>query len=431
MRMPSRQTIATAHWEQKTRIQRTRTSRNKFPVRAISSEIDVESRVPQIATGLPGVGKTTLCLKALEAKRVPFVFLDFSDKRLAGLRASQSDTLYRILLSYNRPFSHMLIRELTQAEHWEELLAEFLKARIRVIATSSKALKTESFEGDIHEIRVAPLSFREVCERKGIPVDESSPEGQAKRRTAFKSYLERGGLPPLQKSSKTQAAIRTVHNAVLDTNAEGLKNEKLALFYAASLHCLDVAPAPGAECLSAMTQEGVITARAASNYVERLKDGFLLQGLAKYGAGPKLLETSERLYPADTAFLALRDTCDAKKLHEDALEIAVFQHLSQLCEKTGLSLQHFADGNQLCGFIIRNGEEAKAAIQCAYDIGTPEARDLALQGLLKAAKGTGAKHLLLLTDRENVDEEIEGVKIEIRPAHEWLLDEQAFASLVE
>lgn len=73
MRMPSRQTIAATHWEQKTRIQGSRTSWNKFPVRAISAEIDVESRIPQIATGLPGVGKTTPCLKALEAKRVPFV----------------------------------------------------------------------------------------------------------------------------------------------------------------------------------------------------------------------------------------------------------------------------------------------------------------------------------------------------------------------
>lgn len=131
----------------------------------------------------------------------------------------------------------------------------------------------------------------------------------------------------------------------------------------------------------------MITARTALNYVERQKDGFLLQGLPKYGVGPELLDTSERLYPADTAFLALRETCDVAKLHEDALEIAVFQHLSQLCEKAGLSLQHFSDGTQMCGFIVRNGEEAKAAIQCAHDLALLKQRAPHCRGFSKPPRG--------------------------------------------
>ena len=61
--------------------------------------------------------------------------------------------------------------------------------------------------------------------------------------------------------------------------------------------------------------------------------------------------------------------------------------------------------------------------QVSYDISNEKTRKREISGLLLAAKKTGCKNLLLLTDHSYEDIETEDYKIAVRPVFDYLLNE--------
>lgn len=73
-------------------------------------------------------------------------------------------------------------------------------------------------------------------------------------------------------------------------------------------------------------------------------------------------------------------------------------------------------------FIVCKGDEVLQAVQVSYDIATSKTRHREINGALMAAKATGCKNLLLLTDHEYEEIDLDGFHIKVQPVYDWSIE---------
>lgn len=73
-------------------------------------------------------------------------------------------------------------------------------------------------------------------------------------------------------------------------------------------------------------------------------------------------------------------------------------------------------------FDVCKGNQVVQAIQVSYDISAKRTRKREINGLLPAARQTNCENLLLLTDHESEEIEVNGRHIKVQPVYEWILE---------
>ena len=75
-------------------------------------------------------------------------------------------------------------------------------------------------------------------------------------------------------------------------------------------------------------------------------------------------------------------------------------------------------------FVICKGNNTKQLVQVSYDISNKKTYNRETKGLLIASSKIRCDNLLLITDHDEGEIEIEGKKIRIVPAYSWLLEKE-------
>lgn len=134
------------------------------------SAIDINSRLAQIITGVRRSGKSTLAHRAL--KGTNYAYVNFDDERLAGLNADNLNLVLEALYTVYGEFSHLLLDEIQNIEHWYLFVNRLLRNNIKIILTgsNSKLLNREMashLTGRYSTIELFPFSFHEYLIAKG------------------------------------------------------------------------------------------------------------------------------------------------------------------------------------------------------------------------------------------------------------------------
>lgn len=159
------------------------------------------------------------------------------------------------------------------------------------------------------------------------------------------------------------------------------------------------------------------------NYVNYLRDAYLLIGLRKYSHKSRQRIVGEKVYPVDVALMNQRNDAFAGENLGWRLETVVYIELLRRCKRRGLDIYYYSERYGECDFVICQGNHTIEAVQVSYDILNTKTRKREIGGLLLAAKKTGCKKLLLITDHqyEDIKEEYE---IHVRPIYEYLLQNE-------
>ena len=96
-----------------------------------------------------------------------------------------------------------------------------------------------------------------------------------------------------------------------------------------------------------------------------------------------------------------------------------FVELKRRSRLIGGDIYYLSDRAFECDFLLCKGNVVKQAIQVSYDVSTPKTRKREINGLLAAAKKTGCADLLLLTDHDYENVEVDGREIKVRPVYNW------------
>lgn len=393
--------------------------------RAEAREIDLESPQAQVVTGVRRSGKSTLCLLALEKAALRYGYVNFDDEQLAGLESGDLNDLLEVLYKIYGDFEHLFLDEIQNVDGWHLFVNRLLRKGLRVIITGSNAKLLSSdlathLTGRCREIMLLPFSFANFCAAKAVNTDAKSTKSRAFLRAAFDEYLSGGGFPETLRVADSRSYVQTLVKNILQRDIE----QRFAVSYRAAFealanHLLNVCPAANSSAVLAETFQ-VKSLQTVRNYVEYLKEAFLLVGLKKYSAKSKVRLTGEKLYAVDVALMNNRPDAFAGENLGWRLETVVFLELVRRTRPMGLDLYYFADRYSECDFVVNQGRRTQQVIQVCYDISAEKTKKRELRGLVRAAKATGCRDLLLLTDHESGVQTLDGYEIVIQPVFEWV-----------
>jgi predicted AAA+ superfamily ATPase len=119
-----------------------------------------------------------------------------------------------------------------------------------------------------------------------------------------------------------------------------------------------------------------------------------------------------KIYPADTGLCRRVASEDTGRILENIVFIELARRGGEV---------HYFEEKQECDFISKNGEGAGlAALQVCREL-TDENRRRETGGLLAACKRLLLTDGMILTDDQEWEEEVEGVKIHVLPVWRWLI----------
>lgn len=402
--------------------------KQKFCRRKEEDLIDPDSPQAQVVIGVRRSGKSTLCYNALIRKRVKFAYVNFDDERLINLTATDLNDVLEVLYKINGDFNYLFIDEIQNIPEWYLFVNRLLRRQIHVIITGSNA-KLLSGElathltGRHHTINLYPFSFSEYCEAKGIDTMSMSTMAVARRRAVFDDYMRKGGFPELSRVRNERDYIDELVRNILQRDIEQrFKVKHVTSFEEMSQHLLNIAPAIEVD-KKLKEAFGFGSQHTAKNYVGYLKQAYLLVGLHKYSPKSQQRLTADKIYPIDVSLMNRRSDAFSGENFGWRLETIVYLELLRRYKSQGFDIYYFSERSGECDFVICEGRKAVVAIQVSYDISNEKTRKREISGLLLAAKKTGCKNLLLLTDHSYEDIETEDYKIAVRPVFDYLLNE--------
>ena len=389
--------------------------------------VDLSSSQAQVVIGVRRSGKSTLCYQALQSKGLKFAYANFDDERLAGLEASQLNDVLEILFKVYGDFKYLFLDEIQNVEGWHLFVNRMLRNKMHVIITGSNA-KLLSGELATHlsgrnkEISLYPFSFREYCGMKGVDKDKKTTKAEAFRRAAFDEYMKQGGFPELMTINDNKSYVKNLVDNILKRDIE----QRYHIAYKAAFerlahHLLNNSPTIVVSTTLADTFH-FKSDQTAKNYVDYLKQAYLLIGVQKYSQKSKLRVVQEKVYAVDVAMMDQRDNAFAGENLGHRLETIVLIHLMRKCKIEGLDVYYLSDRSGECDFIVCRGNTVIQAVQVSYDISAKKTRSREIKGLLLAARKTGCSNLLLLTDNENNIVTESGQTIKIQPVYDWCLE---------
>lgn len=402
--------------------------KQKFCRRKEEDLIDPDSPQAQVVIGVRRSGKSTLCYNALIRKGVKFAYVNFDDERLINLTAADLNDVLEVLYKINGDFNYLFIDEIQNIPEWYLFVNRLLRRHIHVIITGSNA-KLLSGElathltGRHHTINLYPFSFSEYCEAKGIDTKSMSTMAVARRRAVFDDYMRKGGFPELSRVRNERDYIDELVRNILQRDIEQrFKVKHVTSFEEMSQHLLNIAPAIVVD-KKLKEAFGFGSQHTAKNYVGYLKQAYLLVGLHKYSPKSQQRLTADKVYPIDVSLMNRRSDAFSGENLGWRLETIVYLELMRRYKSLGFDIYYISERSGECDFVICEGRKAVVAIQVSYDISNEKTRKREISGLLLAAKKTGCKNLLLLTDHSYEDIETEDYKIAVRPVFDYLLNE--------
>lgn len=389
--------------------------------------VDLKSTQAQCVIGVRRSGKSTMCYQALHEAGLKYAYADFDDERLEGMGSGQLNDVLEVLYKIYGDFNCLFLDEIQNVDGWHLFVNRMLRKKMKVVITGSNA-KLLSGELATHltgrnkEIALYPFSFMEYCKMKGVDMTRKTTKAEAFRRAAFDEYMKQGGFPELLSMEEGRAYVSTLVENILKRDIEQrYKIAYKAAFENMAHHLLNVSPTivvikDLAELFHFKSEH------TARNYVNYLQEAYMLIGVQKYSQKSRVRSVQEKVYAVDVAMMSERENAFAGDNLGHRLETIVLVHLMRHCKMEGLDVYYMNERSGECDFVLCKDNKVLQAIQVSYDISSPKTRKREIRGILMAAKASGCKNLLLLTDHEYEEIDEEGFHIKVQPVYDWSIE---------
>ena len=389
--------------------------------------VDLKSTQAQCVIGVRRSGKSTMCYLALHEAGLKYAYADFDDERLEGMGSGQLNDVLEVLYKIYGDFNCLFLDEIQNVDGWHLFVNRMLRKKMKVVITGSNA-KLLSGELATHltgrnkEIALYPFSFMEYCKMKGVDMTRKTTKAEAFRRAAFDEYMKQGGFPELLSMEDGRAYVSTLVENILKRDIEQrYKIAYKAAFENMAHHLLNVSPTivvikDLAELFHFKSEH------TARNYVNYLQEAYMLIGVQKYSQKSRVRSVQEKVYAVDVAMMSERENAFAGDNLGHRLETIVLVHLMRRCKMEGLDVYYMNERSGECDFVLCKDNKVLQAIQVSYDISSPKTRKREIRGILMAAKASGCKNLLLLTDHEYEEIDEEGFHIKVQPVYDWSIE---------
>lgn len=393
------------------------------------SLLELESPLAQIVIGVRRSGKSTLCHKVLIEHNINYAYANLDDDRLASMKTEDLNTLLSCIYQiYGTDIKYLFLDEIQNVEGWHLFVNRLLRSKMRIIVTGSNA-KLLSGElathltGRYNEIRLFPFSFSEYCHFHHIDIKSITTKAAAERQQAFAQYMIDGGFPELQSLNNKRGYVQSLIEAILIKDIQYRYQvrstdalRKIA-HYLISNSCQLVNYGELASLLG-------VSDKTVKKYVKYLQQAFLIQLLTKHSFKSKQRIHNEKSYIVDIGIQNNRENSMAAENMGWRLENIVFIELMRRCAPQFLDIYYYKPTSRAkeVDFVICNQNKAIELIQVAFDISSPKAYQRETSSLIKASRELKCDQLTLISFNDTKEVNIDGKKINICSALDWLLE---------
>jgi len=417
-----------------------------YPIIKRDLEILPVPRKATVVIGIRRCGKSTLMRKRIErlldegVERENICFIDFSDDRLAFLRAPDaepsliSDAYYQRYPQKHEERVYFFFDEIQYVNRWAQFVNRIQTSQqceVYLTGSSAKLLSAEiatELGGRSFAWTLMPFSFREFLRFRGDPEEIVDFSSRDAAKAAFSAFLEQGGMPeslilpaPTMAGQYHQALVNDVlvRDLLLRYNIpHAVQVKRLIQILMNSMSRL-VTINKLKQRLAG--EQKKLSGQLISEYLEKMADCFLLftvpirsYNLAVQAVNPK------KVYAIDHAMaMAFSEaTGDNRGL---CLENMVYIELRRRSQ-------------QIFYYKTRRGGEIDFAvgpdhsillIQVCWELGKEgQTRDREINSLIDAMEELECSEAQIITawEEETIVDEMSGKTIRVVPAYKWLLE---------
>jgi len=385
---------------------------------------DLSSKLAQIVIGVRRCGKSTICHKVLKKNNINYAYVNFDDERLFNLKPEDLNAVLEALYMVYGDFKYLFFDEIQNVPSWFLFVNRLLRQKIRLIITGSNAklLSNElgtHLTGRYNQIELFPFSFSEILAYKNIPSDDDSTLGVALRKAAFEEYMSQGGFPELLEVKNKKAYIRNLFNSIIMRDIK----QRFSVRYPESLRkiadyltdtlCAEI------NYKSLAKQFSFGSAHTAENYVDYMRQAYLLIGLQKFSFKSRERIRNEKNYVIDTAFISPAKEGFSEQNFGWRLENIVCIELFRRKNQT-LNDVYYYKNNYEVDFVLVFDNKVVELIQVSVDISAQKTFNREVNALFRAGTALRCDILTLVTLNEDRTYTADNQTINIVSILKWL-----------
>lgn len=402
---------------------------DKWVERCEEQFFEFDSSLAQVVIGVRRSGKSTLCHKVLLEHHVKYGYVNFDDDRLANLKVEDLNTVLSCIYQiYGIDIKYIFLDEIQDVDGWHLFVNRLLRANQHVVVTGSNAKLLSSelathLTGRYNEIHLFPFSFREYCEYHHINTNGVTTKGEAEMKRAFMEYIMDGGFPEMQNIRNKRGYVQSLLEAIVTKDIQQrFKIRNVDVLRKISNHlinnvCQEVNYGNIAELLGTTDQ-------TVKKYVDYLRQAFLIQLLCKHSFKSKERIRNTKAYIVDPGLQNNRENSFAADNVGWRLENVVYIELLRRCTNDFLDIYYYkaSPRSKEVDFVVCNQDKTVELIQVAYDIENEKTYNRETSSLVKASTSLRCENLTLIAFTKTRVVEIEGKRIKILHAIDWLLN---------
>lgn len=377
-----------------------------------------------VVKGVRRCGKSTLLKQLIKARfGEDFFYFNFDDERIGGFKAEDFQPLMETLVEAFGEKKNVFFDEIQNIKGWELFVNRILRQGYKVFITGSNAnlLSKElgtHLTGRHVDLELYPFSFTEFLRAKKIEAPKKgiySTGQKALLSKSFKEYLTTGGMPEVVVFSN-EAVLTTVLTDIIRKDISERYDVRKPSELKTVLKFLIANAANPITYRSIINNFAIKSANTVQKYVEYAEEACLVFTVQKFEKKIKKFDKNpKKIYCVDNGIVT-KNTPNAIEKKGALLENMVAVHLKRL----GKEFYYFKGRNSEADFVI---PAEKQAIQVCYGLDNKN-KERETKGLIEAIKETKAATGLILTLEQEQEITVQNKKIIIKPAWQWLLENE-------
>lgn len=386
------------------------------------------SPLAQVVIGVRRSGKSTICHKVLKEHHIKYAYANLDDDRMANMSVEDLNTLLSCIYQlYGTEIDYFFFDEIQNVDGWHLFVNRLLRTNVHVFVTGSNAKLLSSelathLTGRYNEIRLYPFSFSEYCDYHKIDRKGITTKADAERKRAFLTYIQDGGFPEMQRLRNKRAYVQSLIEAIISKDVQrrykirNIENLRIVADYLINNTCQEIK-------YETLAKQLGISDKTLKRYVDYLRQAFLILLLTKHSFKSKERIRCAKTYLVD---LGLQNNRENALMPENIgwrLENVVYVELLRRAAIYFHDIYFYKPTSQSkeVDFVVCEQSRVIELIQVAYDIDSPKTYARETSALLKASENLHCDRLTLIAFDTTRDVEIEGKRIHIQSAIEWLL----------
>jgi predicted AAA+ superfamily ATPase len=380
---------------------------DKGIIREELNNITLTSQFAIIIQGVRRCGKSTL-LSQLLSKQKRWYYLNLEDPRLEGFTLDDFIRVEKIFKEIYGENGVYFFDEIQNIGKWENYVRNLIDRKNKVVITGSNAslLSKElgtKLTGRHMGMHLFPFSYSEFLQLCKLSPSSSS----------FEKFLSQGGFPGYLKADNPIILNELLNDIIMRdiVNRFGIRNSSLLKKMAVYL-ISHVGKEFSFNSLKKMFQ--IKSVQTVVDYISYFENSYILFIVPKFSYSYKQQQiAAKKVYSIDNGLSHINSVSFSKDKGR-MLENIIFLHL----RKKFPEVFYFKEKGE-CDFVVKEKQKIVRAIQVCYVL-TEENKEREVNGLIEAMTKFNLKEGLLLTLNQKDEFRLNGKKILVKPAWEWL-----------